>query len=476
MRTPALITVLELGWVALAPAPPAHGAAYQVPSVATPTIQAAVNTAAANADPDNLISINQSPIFTTAKIQIGNAFNAGHRLTIRPNLALPFGRATIASQNGSQTIFELLTAGSVTLQDLDIVRYSTNNADLVFLDNATDILIERCRIGSVWSSVGSAGWSNVVMSYPTRVVVRNCMLFSALFGNFAYGLRASFGDQTNSLHLYNNTVADYYTYGIEIADPMANSIVVLRNNVVMNHAAAAVEPIAYHAVVDVLVHVVTSHNNAFAALASAESVGDDLRISGLGGIGWRRLPRADAAASFVTTTWDLAGGFDPNRNRNFFRLAPAGLLHDDALDPGITVSNGAPDALDHAVTDDWERNARPSGGTSHTDRGADQVEIGTTAVPPVATGTVALWAAPHANPTRTPGLRYAVLAGGVLRLEVFDIAGRRVHRDARAVSAGETGAFDWAAAGASGVFAYRVTLASEQGAAAECRGRIVLVR
>jgi len=66
--------------------------------------------------------------------------------------------------------------------------------------------------------------------------------------------------------------------------------------------AAAVEPFAYHAVVDVQVHVATSHNGAFSSLANAEVVGDDLRISGLGGVGGRRLPRADAGAPGCSPT------------------------------------------------------------------------------------------------------------------------------------------------------------------------------
>lgn len=473
MRHPAFR--LALGFAALLAAPPADAALYLVPSASTPTLQAAVAAAAASPDVANVIQVVQTPLFTTSRVLVGNAFGPGRRLVIRPSPALPYGRGAIASQNGSQPIFELSLAGNVTIQDLDILRYSTNNADLVTMSHPSDVLIERCRIGSAWSSVGSGGWSNVSMIYPVRVTVRNCMLFSAVYGNFAYGLRASFGDDSNSLFLYNNTVADYYTYGIEVGDSFPFTQLALHNNVVVNHPDAAVEPFAFHSSVDPAVTLATSHNTAFSSLANAEVIAAGQRISGLGGIGWRRLPRADAAASFVTMAWNVAGSFDPNQNRALFRLQAAGLLHDQANDLGVNLAEGSPDPIDHAVTDDWERGPRPSGADGHTDRGADQVEAGTTDADVFAGDAGALRVA-AANPAREGLLRFAAGTGGELRLEVLDVAGRRVHREARAVSRGEAGTLRWPGTGTAGVFVYSVTLVPDGGAAVARRGRIVILR
>jgi hypothetical protein len=479
MRRPSLR--LALGAAALfaallAAAPPAPAASFVVPSGATPTLQAAVAAAAASADASNLITIVQSPIFTTARVLIDSDFGPGHRLVIRPSAALPRGRAIVASQNGSQPIVELSVAGGVTLQDLDLLRYSTNNADLVVMTNPTQVLIERCRIGSVWSSVGSDGWSNVAMSYPVEVTVRNCMLFSALYGNFSYGLRASIGDDTNSLFLYHNTITDYDLYGIEISDAIPLSELALHNNVCVNHPDAVVEPFAFHSAVALGVTLATSHNTAYAALANAEVFAAGQRVSGLGGVGWRRLPRTDAAASFVQMPWDMTSPLDPNRNQRFLCLEPNGPLHDDVADFGVKLSEGSPDAIDHAVTDDWERNPRPSGNTSHTDRGADQVEIGTTGVEPLAGDDGALRLAPAANPAREGRLRYTAGASGELLVEVLDVAGRRVHREVRRVTGGDAGAIDWGAPPAAGVFVYRVTLVPDDGPAVTRSGRVVLLR
>lgn len=215
----ALVVTLAFG-VGCFAATSARAALYTVPSDPTPTVQAAVAAAAGNNDPENVIQLAQSPHFTSARVLIGVEFNSKHRLLIRPVPGLgPHGRAIVASQNGSQPIFDLAGCGSVTIQDLEILRYATNNADLVAMDHPTDVVLERCRIGSVWSSVGSALKSNISVGYPVNVTVRNCILFSAVYGNFDYGLHAIFGDGTNSLFLYNNTIADYATYGTSDRNP-----------------------------------------------------------------------------------------------------------------------------------------------------------------------------------------------------------------------------------------------------------------
>jgi hypothetical protein len=301
------------------------------------------------------------------------------------------------------------------------------------------------------------------------------MVFSALFGNFRYGIRASFGDNSNSLFLYNNTVADYYEYGIEVGDPFPNTQLALHNNVVVNHPDAASEPYAYHSAVDDGVTLATSHNTCFSSLANAEVIAVGQRISGLGGLGWRRLPRADAAASFATIVWDIANSFAPEGNRNFYRLDSDGLLHDEDFDHGVTVTEGSPNLIDHAVVDDWERDARPSGTALHTDRGADQVELGVTAVHDPLDAAMALAIRPSANPAREGRLRFAAGVAGDLAVEVFDMVGRRVHHEARPVAAGVTGEVAWRP-GASGVFAYRATLTTRSGQVVSGQGRFVVLR
>ena len=478
MRRPALrfATGFTLLAAALAAAPPARAASFLVPSAATPTLQAAVAAAALSPDASNVIQLVQSPIYTSSRVLIGADFGPTRRLVVRPLPGLPYGRAVIASQNGSQPIFDLSLAGSVTLQDLDLLRYSTNNADLVTMSHPTDVLLERCRIGSAWSSVGSAGHANVAMSYPVRVTVRNCILFSALYGNFAYGLRASFGDNSNSVFLYNNTIADFSLYGIEVSDAFELTELALHNNVVVNHPDAASEPFAYHSAVDAGVTLATSHNTAFAALANVEVIIAGQRISGLGGVGWRRLPRSDAAGSFTTMAWSMAAPLDPGAHQSYFRLAAAGLLHDQLADYGVNLLEGSPDAIDHPVTDDWERGIRPSGSDAHTDRGADQVETGTTAVEPFLASDGVLRVAPAANPARGGRLRYVASAGGELRIEVFDVTGRRVHRESRRVAAGDSGIVQWGAARAAEVLVFDATLVPDAGPAVSRRGRLVVLR
>lgn len=349
---------------------PVGAAQYTVPSLATPTLQAAVDSAALSADRSNTIVVADPVVFTHAEVLIDASFGEERRLTIRP--AVGRRRAFIASRNGSQPIFRLDRAAYVRFEDLDIVRFSTNRNHLMVLSDAAHVVIERCRVGSVWTSVGSANWSNIALSYPEDVVIRNCVIFSHLFGNFDQGISASLGDPNNSILLYNNVVADYREYGIEIADPVPGSLVLLRNNVVANHPDAAPEPVAFHSVVDDAVEVVTSHNVAFASAGQVELVDDDLLISGVGNASFQRLSRSLLDDSFLQTAWDIAPAWDANAD--FFRLLPEGKLHNEVRDRGVTVWNAAPHPRDVAVRDDWEGNARPSGDGPHTDRGVDQVE------------------------------------------------------------------------------------------------------
>ncbi len=84
--------------------------------------------------------------------------------------------------------------------------------------------------------------------------------------------------------------------------------------------------------------------------------------------------------------------------------------------------------------------------------------------------------APRRNPARSAEIAYQVANAGRLVFELFDIAGRQLHRTQRAVNAGENGVFEWTEARASGVLAYRVTLTSDAGPGARVSGQMVVIR
>ncbi|NOT33521.1 MAG: right-handed parallel beta-helix repeat-containing protein [Candidatus Eisenbacteria bacterium] len=453
-----------LGAFVLCGANPAAAGTYVVPSAQYPSLQSAVGAAAASADAQNEIHVGGAPLFTSAVVTITNAFHENHRLVIRPVPGM--NRAFIASQNGSERIFDVQGATNVRFQDLDIVRFSTNDNDLMFLDGCTDVLIERCRIGSIWTSVGSAGpWGNIVIRYPINVVIRNCMVFSHRFGNFDYGITASLGDDSNSLKLYNNDIADHSQYGVEISAHIPGELLVLRNNLVMNHRDAAIEPVAFHSAVGNVVTVQSSHNVAFAAAGNVETIDGDLDISGLGGATFKRISRDRVDDSFVKFDWDVLAGWNPNANRDFYRLLSDGELHDHTSDYGLT---------DAAIPDDWERQPRPTGApTQHTDRGADQV-VSNVGVESAVTSRSGLWAAPRLNPTSAVAIRFESESPGRLELEVFDLGGRRMHRESRDVAAGASGLFEWAGPGRGQVLQYRLRLAGS-GAPVTRTGRVVVL-
>ncbi|MFQ5601258.1 MAG: right-handed parallel beta-helix repeat-containing protein [Candidatus Krumholzibacteriia bacterium] len=452
---------------------------YYVPSEDVPTLHDAVAAAGAGAAPEQVIFIRESPLFVTSPLLLGGAFHCGRRLTIRPDPGVPtLRRATIASVDGSQQIFTLSFTSCITLQDLDIVRATTNANDLVFLDHASNIRIHRCRIGSVWSSPGGPGWSNLRVYYPTNVVVRNCILFSLAPGNFDTGILATdFNDPVNSLLLYNNVVSDYRIHGIDVTgSPFVGPLVLLRNNVVVNHQVLAPEPVAFRSDVNDNMTVVTSHNAAFASPGFVESLIGVQRISGVGTGTFVVLGRPSVDPAFVEHVWAIDPPWDSNSD--FYRLVDGGPLHDDALDLGVNVDDGAPHANDVAVHDDIERDPRPGGFGLHTDRGADQVEPGVASSAPSAPGANGvLWAAPRRNPTRgSAGVLFRSEQAGRLSFEVFDVAGHRLHHAERAVTAGHTGVLEWPRVTHSGQFFYRLSLTPKHGNRVEVRGRLVLVR
>lgn len=430
-----------------------------------PTLQQAVAAAALSPDVDNVITISVSPVTTSSSITLGAAFHAGRRLVIRPAANLP--RASVANDNPVVPIFDFMSAGYVTLQDLDILRNVTNGHHIVSMFLSEHIVIERCRIGSHWVAAGTAGWANVFILYPTEITLRNNVMFANATGTFDHGINAgNFNDPANALRLYNNVVSDYGEYGIRIEAVAPNALVLLRNNVAANHVNLVPEPAAYRTEVGLGPQVVSSHNVAFASAALVQSgAGQDIAGTGAN---FLNFLKGDVAAAFVATDWDMV--FDANKDH--YRLVDLGPLHDDAGDYGMTVASLAPDI---EVVDDIEQDYRPGGVTLHSDRGADQLEPGTgnTSAGPLAPGR--LEAAPLSNPARRFALHYAAPSAGRLELEVFDLAGRRLHRAERDIQSESSGRFDWAATGHAGLLFFRLRATAPGGPQEEVAGRVVLL-
>jgi hypothetical protein len=463
-------------------ASPAAAAEFDVPSV-FPTLQAAVaavEAEAADAKVEHYVNLTSPVVTTTAEVLLDESFEFQRRVTFRPDPET-LDRATILSTNGSQPIFRLADASYVTIQDLDIVRNTTNAASLIvmvyggFAGNIENV-IERCRIGSTWTVPGAPGFAYVRIQKPTGVILRNCIFFSLAPGTFDVGIWAhAFGDPANSLHLYNNVVADHRVFGIFVEDGHDGSTLVLRNNVVVNHPDAPVEPFAYRSDVSAGVVVVTSHNTAFASGGLEEQVLDALPISFGTTADFLQFDRDDGVLAFAQTAWTLDPEFDdPEDNDNLFELLPLGVLHTGPEVWGQTVLDGDPHAVDVAVLDDWEGDLRPSGAEAHTDRGADQVETALASAA-AALPEASSWAVAESNPAPAVGVLFRAPAAGTLAFEVFDVAGRRAHRTERAVANGESGRLAWKPGrGAAGVYWWRVRLAAAGPAAPAPVGRVVV--
>lgn len=359
------------------------------------TLHAAVAAAAASHDAENVIDIGPAVVHLNTAIELDNAFNSSRKLTIRRDPALPPPRrGTIISSNPGTMILAAGGAAYVRLQDLDFLRNVTNNQDLVVLSNCADFIVERCRIGSIWTTPGSEGWSNLRISSPTNVIVRNTILFALHRNTFDYGARIQFGTGFgHSLLLYNNVVADHEEYGIHATGPAGDAILLLRNNVVINHQDANPEPVACYSGVDAHMTVVTSHNVVFAGVGQVETIVFGAQsVSGEAAASFLRFARAQAAGSFVERAWDRNPIENPNVN--LFRLQNGGPLHNGPGDAGQTVGDHVPHVRDVKVADDIEKDARPGGIPLHTDRGADQirtddllVNLGSlTLTPPVVAG------------------------------------------------------------------------------------------
>lgn len=466
---------------ALAPAP-ARAAEFDVPG-AFATLQDAVDAAALSADVQNYVNVGVPVHLTAGDVTLSLAFDVTRQLTIRPDPDAGLSHAMIACANNFVPIFRFQGAGHVTIQDLDIVRNATNACDLIqmiYPGTGNDyITIERCRIGSIWTTSGSPGWSYVRIWQPKEIVLRNNIFFAYVAGTFDYGIRVeNFAFPDNSILLYNNDVADHKLHGISVTNDEAGSLVLLRNNVVTNHPSLVAEPFAYRSDVAAGVVVETSHNTAFAGGAAVELILGAQSILLPGMPTFILHPRGLAAACFVDVSWNLAPPWDPNVN--FFRLVDGGALHNDGVDYGATIADGAPSASDVGFDDDWESDPRPSGAPLHFDRGADQIADPTTGAP-LGSGeehgaAALLWTRPVTNPARALGVQFRAAESGELRFEVFDAAGRRVHESIQAAPGGATGRVEWPGAGASGMHYYRLTLTPPGRATLVSSGKVALIR
>ncbi len=350
---------------------PAGAAEFDVPSVDYPTLQSAIDAAALAANGAHFINLRADRLDTGAEVLIGGDFSQDKPLTIRPAPGIGLRRAIIASHNGSQPIMRLQETGYVTLQDLDLIRHATNNEDLMELVVCTNVVVERCRLGSDWMTVGSRNRRNLVIENPVRVIVRNCIFFSYQANNFEQAVEAILRSAFNrSVFLYNNVAADYRSYGFEIGAE-GDAVVVMHNNVAVNRAGSVPEPGAYRSVVDPLVTLVTSHNTAFAFPGNDDKLAFVGASSIFGADAPLRFDPDEVGDAFLEFLWRADPAWDPNPD--FFRLLGNGLLHSDASDAGVHVGDGEPNGLDIGVIDDIERDPRPTDDQDRTDRGADQI-------------------------------------------------------------------------------------------------------
>jgi hypothetical protein len=474
----ALIAVLVLLRPLSTPA-----ADFFVPTFATPTIQDAVDDAAGNADPENAIYLRVSPLFEN--VTIGGEFNSGHRLTILPDGGVGLKRASVVAAAQNIPVFFLSGAigsdnGYVTIQDLDILRTGSGNAShLVQVVGMRNVTIERCRIGLNWTTSALTSSSNLQIQYPTEVLVRNCILFSRVAGAFAHAIDVvNMFDPANSILLYNNLAADYRLSGIRVDDgaSSASAIVLLRNNIAVNHMAIAPEPFGYESLVNEAT-IVSSHNVVFATPGNEETLGGGAGSIGNGPASGISMPKPAAVLSFVTMTWNLAPPWDANPT--FFKLNPVGLLHDAPSDYGQNLLvDGVPDPNDVANLLDIERQGRPGGLPAHTDRGPDQSDpAAATGVETAAiTGTGVLRAAPERNPSRDLAVAYACERAGRITLELFDLGGRRLAHETRTANAGEHAVWRPTALATTALVFYRATLCTEDGGVHVSKGKAVAVQ
>lgn len=479
-RSRRITTALAGAALAFALARPAFAMTREVPNQ-DPDIQTALGKIVAGMDVDNAIWITQSPLYTNQTIVLTNAFGPGKHLTICPKPGV-LARAEILNDDPMSPIATMSNAGNVTFRALDLIRDITNLSGLMSIDVSSNILVERCRLG--YSNLSKAG-SNLDMleiTYPNHVVIRNCILFSAMPGEFDRAIHVvQFGDPMNQLYLYNNDLANYGVEGLRIdAATVDSALLVMRNNVAVNDPNVVPEPYAYSSGPSTnRLRLRTSHNTAFALPAAIEKFDQPLSadVAGAGQPDFLRLdPTAtEETADWVTHTWNPASG---DLNPDFYELVATTSLHAGPNAHGVTVLNGFPTPFDEVVADDVDHEGRPSPGSDpHTDRGADQVDpsVIAAAVGPAAP-TVGLRAAPLHNPARSLALAYATSEAGVLTAEAFDAQGRRVWSTRRIVAAGAAGTLEGPATSRAGVTLYRLRLTTRSGETRQTSGSIVVLR
>lgn len=475
MRPAPRRVIAALSILAMSSSAPARAMDATVPSVPYPDVQTAVAALSLSPDVLNNIFIDVPSISTSNSIVLTNAFSSGRRLVIGP--ATTVARAQILSNGTNAPIFSLQGSGYVTIQDLDIVRTITNTADLIQTVNTTFTTIQRCRIGSS-EPPGPPGLSYISIVYPADggITIRNCIFFSTDKHTFDYGINVvAMGDASNEVFLYNNSVADFNLIGVQVNDATVGSLVLLRNNVVVNNVVSVPEPVAYNSNVIPGAIVVTSNNVAFASPGKVQTVvppNQDIYGTAATEQGMVLPPTvSEETSAFSTMAWDPAPGAP---NTDFYRTLAGGPLHDTSFAWGVNVHPGSPDPHDLQVGDDIERNTRPGGDPAHTDRGPFQLDPASAGVAGGAT-TTPLKVSPDRNPARLVRLRYSAGSAGELTASLFDISGRKVGTIYRAVSSEESGVLEWARV-RPGVYAYRVTLRGPGTAGSESKGRVSILR
>lgn len=459
MRSPLSRVIPGFLLLSLATARPAAGLDYVVPSGAYPDLQSAVTSAATSAVPDNVILIAAPSITVSAKIEFPDKFNPGHRLIIRPDPTL--ARAQILSDDVSGAlIFDFLkNSGGITFQDLDVVRVVTNEGTLIHTNQTELLTFERCRIGSC-GAPDRAGLSYMDIVYPGDggVTIRNCIFFSTYKTAFDFGIQVLTGDSSNELFLYNSCIADYNVKGLVVNDGNPFSLILARNNLFVNNTTSNPEPIAVQTLIGPDVIVVTSHNLAFASPANVQM--GFPAFQDLFGITASEAPVYLAptvpveTSAFSTMAWNPAPG---DFNFPFYRTQVPGPLH-VATAYGVVVGLMTPDVHDKAVLDDFDRSIRPGGSPLHVDRGPFQVDPSTSGVGGLAGTGPMLRVSPVGNPSQALRLAFASRLAGDLRIDVFDVGGRRVASAQRIVGVGTDGEFTWPAVRRAGVYLYRARL------------------
>lgn len=444
--------------LALAPLiSPLHAADYHVPSGPTPTLQDAIDAALVSADPLETIYIDADlDVFTETTLPFG--FNPGHRLLIRPGTTLL--RARIRMNTCCDPVIHGVGTSSVTLQDLDIFRHITNGDHIVYYESCSEMLIQRCRIGSDWTVPGAQGYSAIYWHYPFNSMIRNTLTFATAPSTFRAGIEVMGHDDPGSrLWLYNNSVQGFYYAGLAVSGTAGEILV--RNNVAVTEVAINPDPVGYYGNIGPGVFLAASHNAVFCDPGDEWGGFDDIR-----GANFSRLNFPDISTSFVTWTWTPG-----SPNPTFLGLSAGGPLHAPAR-YGQNLTGGIPEPGDQQVFDDWEREVRPSGVPLHTDRGADQADAD--ALSSVASRESEAFPDIAVRPVPSRGLleMQVHVSEGSERVSarLFDSSGRL----AREVWRGKTTRGDWVSCDVRGLPAGVYYLAVSSGETARAK-RVVLV-